>query len=373
MLETQGFPRVGKRLGRSAMIVWVVLAAASGEVAAQGPRFKLGPAIEVGRHHTFTQVLVAALGPDNRLAVSQPQDYSVLLFDLARPDSPVAVLGRRGQGPGEFSEPGGIGWIGKTLWVADRGRPRVEVFDPSGKVVASKFYDAPRSSSRVLRYIGPTALMRDSTVVYYPVVIGTIRDPAVFPEDPSFPVLLLRHQAPKADTIAQLRLLRGQLALRGDRHGGAVSGIASQPFSNLNFFHSGADGRRVLLVIQSEPESHEGRALVKVVSPTGAEIYRKVLGLPPRAVSNSEWDSLVTSWAKVYASDTWSTEQKDVQVFAKFSFGPSFTPWSQPPSSVETGPCGSASNTSTIAWRPGLSSLRKGRTWAPSTFREGSG
>lgn len=291
-------------------VVGIALALVSTHVKAQGTVFVLGPMNEVGRRYDFTRVPQAAFGPDNRLAVLQPQDFSVLLFDLSKADRPTAVAGRRGDGPGEFSRPGDMGWIDNTLWVADGGRPRVELFSAAGKVISSTLYDAPRSSARYFRYFGLTAFTRDSAVVYFPSVIGTPRDPVVMTEDPPLPVLLYRNRAATPDTIAQPKLRGGLLVLRGDRDGGTVSGIATQPYSRRTFFRAGADGRGLLLVLQAEPDVQDGRTLVKVISPTGTVIFQRVLDRQPRVLSNAEWDSVTTSLAREYAKDTWSTEAK---------------------------------------------------------------
>lgn len=299
---------VTRKIAVLASICGIALALPSSEVSAQGPRYKVGPEHEVGEQHDFTRVPHAVFGPDNRLAVSQPQDFSVLLFDLSKPGKPIAAFGRRGQGPGEFSEPGRMGWIDRTLWVADRGRPRVELFDLNGKSLASNLFDPP-ASSKLFRYVAPTAVLADSVFAYYPTIIGFAIGPSKTAEDPVFPVLLQRKKITKVDTIALPRLLGQRLVIRGDLRDGEVTAITSQPFSDRTFFRSGANGRAMLLVLQSGPEVPAGRALVRVISQNGKDTFRRVLDLRPRAISNQEWDSVVTTLATQY-KDAWSTPAK---------------------------------------------------------------
>ena len=215
-------------------------------IGAQAAPLKLGGMVQVGRMHEFTRVSGAAIGPGSLLAISQPRDAQVLLFDLTAGDKPLAVLGRPGEGPGEFSRPGAMGWFNGALWVSDAGRPRVEWFDRRGRLTESAQYPAPPSPSTLYRYVAPMGIQRDSSMLYFPTVnLGSAERMGT---DPGTPFPVLRVDGTRVDTIAQLRLLLAQLTLHGDRDGGRAGSYATQPFTHQNFVEVGANGQRVLLV-----------------------------------------------------------------------------------------------------------------------------
>jgi hypothetical protein len=107
--------------------------AASGELVAQS--------VPVTREAVRIQGVGVALGQIGRVAVShrgliavvQPQDFNVRVFDSA--GTPVATIGRRGEAPGEFSRMFGasMGWVGDTIWVFERSVGRTSFFGPDGK------------------------------------------------------------------------------------------------------------------------------------------------------------------------------------------------------------------------------------------------
>jgi hypothetical protein len=75
----------------------------------------------------------AALGPRGILAIGQPQDRSVILFDsLGRR---IVAFGRKGGGPGEFESISRLGWLGDSLWIYDRTNRRVTLASANGKLL----------------------------------------------------------------------------------------------------------------------------------------------------------------------------------------------------------------------------------------------
>ena len=73
-----------------------------------------------------------APGPSDRLAWTDGRPGQFLLRDGG---GRVRVVGRRGAGPGEFQDIGGMSWIGDTLWVADVRLPRVQFFSDTGRLL----------------------------------------------------------------------------------------------------------------------------------------------------------------------------------------------------------------------------------------------
>lgn len=59
---------------------------------------------------------------------------------VINPDGSLAYrLGRRGQGPGEFISPSGVGWRGDTLLVVDVAQQRVSYFIRDAHIRTSRF------------------------------------------------------------------------------------------------------------------------------------------------------------------------------------------------------------------------------------------
>ena len=275
-------------------------------IGAQAAPLKLGGMVQVGRMHEFTRVSGAAIGPGSLLAISQPRDAQVLLFDLTAGDKPLAVLGRPGEGPGEFSRPGAMGWFNGALWVSDAGRPRVEWFDRRGRLTESAQYPAPPSPSTLYRYVAPMGIQRDSSMLYFPTVnLGSAERMGT---DPGTPFPVLRVDGTRVDTIAQLRLLLAQLTLHGDRDGGRAGSYATQPFTHQNFVEVGANGERVLLVLQAAVGVGDDATELRMLAADGTTVFRRTLRLPQRPVSDAEWEELIERWATYYSRDVWSTK-----------------------------------------------------------------
>jgi hypothetical protein len=66
--------------------------------------------------------------PDGRIITLHAQERLFRVFDTA--GSLMRTVGRRGQGPGEFEMPRGVGYVGDTIWVHDLRRSRYLLFGP---------------------------------------------------------------------------------------------------------------------------------------------------------------------------------------------------------------------------------------------------
>jgi len=63
----------------------------------------------------------------DRILVPQPDEHHVRVF--ARDGTPLGIIGRRGQGPGEFEDVSRTGLHGDRIWVSDGLLGRVSFFD----------------------------------------------------------------------------------------------------------------------------------------------------------------------------------------------------------------------------------------------------
>ena len=81
----------------------------------------------------LTRVSTVAVGPGGLLAIAQPDDHEIQLFDAA--GRFLRRIGREGEGPGEFQAPQMLGWRDDHLWVRDDALRRVSFFTPVGELV----------------------------------------------------------------------------------------------------------------------------------------------------------------------------------------------------------------------------------------------
>jgi hypothetical protein len=73
-----------------------------------------------------------AVSSTGAVALIQAQDGGVRVFD--RDGNSLGLIGRKGQGPGEFLSPTRGGWKGDTLWVYDVQARRVTVISPDQSI-----------------------------------------------------------------------------------------------------------------------------------------------------------------------------------------------------------------------------------------------
>jgi hypothetical protein len=105
----------------------------------------------------------------------------------------LRVIGRRGQGPGEFSGIWLIMPVGDSLSVYDRGLQRLTMFDANGRVASEERLEAPMfpRGREDFRVVVPEAILRDGLIVrmnlhkQYPGP-GLKRDTATFRRVASF-------------------------------------------------------------------------------------------------------------------------------------------------------------------------------------------
>lgn len=305
----------------AAVLGWPVLMMAmlvSSRASAQVRQLQPSAPQVIGAAHEFTSLREAALGPRGLLAVTQPRDAAVLLFDLARPDRPVATLGRRGDGPGEFRTPGDLGWHGDTLWVSDRGRARIEFYAAPRWSVSSRSVVPPALRGKGWRFVAPIGYLRDSTLLHVP-----NRFPGQGPFTPTtMPVLLTPPDGLVTDTIAILHPQDDLFCVTGDRSGGSAGSCSAQPIVSEDFVRVGRAGEWVLLLLQSGMTA----PVLRVVRHDGAEVYRTTLPFAPRRVTNRQWDSVVTVWSKAFAEDVWTTPARARAGLAAVLRRPEFHP-----------------------------------------------
>ena len=80
----------------------------------------------------FSVVPWVFVGPEGEIVVPEPQDYRVRIYDST--GTPLVMIGRRGEGPGEFQHPGFVYWTADTMVVLDVQLARQTYFLGDGTV-----------------------------------------------------------------------------------------------------------------------------------------------------------------------------------------------------------------------------------------------
>ena len=258
-----------------------------------------------GTHDTsLTRVSSIALGPDGLLAIAQPDESTVKIFDST--GALIRQVGQQGVGPGDFQSPRIIGWRDTLLWVRDDPLRRISFFSYGDDYVAEL-----RIPSGVLgggRYVIQAAVPWVDTSLG---AVASFISPAQRESrHHSIPLLRLDLDPFVVDTIAYLHA-SGPFQYSFDTTNGRLSG--RQPISDMTIWDFDPRFARALLLdrLVDHPRASSGVYLT-AVGPAGDTLwsrglpydhlrhpytqrrqliaqYAALLNLPPRVVSDELW------------------------------------------------------------------------------------
>jgi len=92
-----------------------------------------------GTDQQLSRVTGVAILPDSAVAIAQGQQAEIRFFSWT--GAATGRAGGRGQGPGEFTRIGGVGWKGDSVWVADPGLGRLTLLTATGEL--GRLIDTP--------------------------------------------------------------------------------------------------------------------------------------------------------------------------------------------------------------------------------------
>jgi hypothetical protein len=205
----------------------------------------------------FSPIRDFEIGPSSELHVLLPQEHEVRVFN--GDGEYVRSIGRLGEGPGEFSRPEKIGFVGDTLWVLDSRAERVHFFLDGDFVRVLPLPPVrdlrPDRFSRAIGVIaGPRVLISPDAMTY--------GHPPVLEE----PGLLLTYMEGSFDTLATINVdYVGGFAIR--RSGGEIEAVRPfpQPFSPATEWAISPGGGSVVLAGgPTDPERSDSVFLVEV-------------------------------------------------------------------------------------------------------------
>jgi hypothetical protein len=205
----------------------------------------------------------------------------VVLFDDA--GRRVAMHGRSGQGPGEFSRPGAVGVLSDGFWAADALSPRVHDFDAQLRFARTRVLDAAGLGmhAAVLSLAdrrGGATLRRSIVVPGRPPVNG---------------YELMRHGAESRSgriigvvpDIAECVVARGSTRIR-------------LPHCERHLFGVNSEGTRLVILVV--PTAGSAFANILTLSATGDTIAQRRLPVVPVPLPKRTADSIVTMRARTW-------------------------------------------------------------------------
>lgn len=96
----------------------------------------------------------AGFGPSGQFAITQPQDFSVLLFSAS--GRLTGRFGAEGSGPGEFRNLVRGGWVDDTLWLSDTELQRITYISPDANLLTSIPTPVEARDDQGTKYTVPT-------------------------------------------------------------------------------------------------------------------------------------------------------------------------------------------------------------------------
>jgi hypothetical protein len=257
------------------------------------PHWTVTPEVTIGSVDgdvTFGFVGAVRIGPGGDVYVSDLQRSDLQVFT---PDgTPVRVIGRAGQGPGEFGRaPSSIGWWGDTLWAFDFQSRRINGFDREGRVLFSRNPPVVQAGSDDRPYSSVTPLGRTTFIAGQSLSSSAVARREIT----TAATLLVDSTGAVLDTL-YTRDLTNQTWEIATPNSALYMG---QPFSD--------NGHAV--VLQREDETivdvrwvYEPSPEIEMVrrSFTNDTVYRTTLAFAPVAVTDSMVDAALASGVQVF-------------------------------------------------------------------------
>lgn len=251
------------------------------------PELRVGSVDDEATALTFFRQL--EIGSDGRIYTLHPQESRIRIHSAD--GAPAGVIGGPGEGPGEFSSPGVMGWRGDSLWVLDFRTYRFSYFDPGGRFLTSRSIPIDLGGTREASPPRPEGLLPDGSIFGSPpawssdVAAGKITERVV---------LRLDERAQPIDTLFRHSLVNRTWAIEDPKGTTGFGSYGAQPFSDTEIVQlspSGADLVRVERTVPASPD--EATFRVTRVTLEGDTLFSREYPYVPRPIDPPLVDSLV--------------------------------------------------------------------------------
>lgn len=261
------------------------------------PELKLTRELRIdAAEHDLTPITFLAVAPNGTIAVQQHQDGTVRFFD-ARGAS-LGTFGRKGQGPGEFTNAGRLAWTGDTLIVSDIGTRRFTLISADRKLVKT----VPWAAS-VAPPGGASAGVAPARVsqARFPLADGSQLVISNFSEESPMPAWLGGGKPGqlylRLDAIGALGHVLGWMpstmacSISVSTNGGFE--LSRIQFCPLPMDDVAPDGGRVVLTYVEEGKTQEYR--VAAIRSSGEKIFDRTISYRPQPIPKNVRDSIVSA------------------------------------------------------------------------------
>lgn len=247
------------------------------------------PSVVIGARHegpsALSHVRSLAVGPREEVHVLLPQEHRVKVFGTE--GGYLGSIGGEGEGPGEFSRPTEIGFVGDTLWVLDTGARRTSFFLEGEFLRVQSFPSVEglhsERSSRIAAVMAGPGL----------VAVTDFRYPT-HPAETTTPGLLLYYVGGTFDTLAAINVDHG-MGYVERRHLNALPDVVPfpQPFDVQSRWALSPSGGEVLVVHGADPEAGPGFLSAVRIDARGDTVSATLISYRPIPIPEAVIDSAV--------------------------------------------------------------------------------
>jgi hypothetical protein len=283
---------------RALLIIPVILfAGCAGERAGTTsfPKARLTPVLELrigsvdDPELAFTWFRDLEVGPAGEIYTLHPMEMTIRVHDAE--GRFVRTIGREGEGPGEFKNPGPMGLLGDTLLVLDFGTYRFSYFDLAGELLGSRRIPIELGRDLEERPPRPTGLFYDGSIRGAPpawsqlVADGKITEQVALRLDTAGAVL---------DTIVVFPIAKTIWRVTDPKNPRAFASFRYQPFSDTELVEVSEYDPLIVRVsrpaaTRAEPSSYSVTALTLA----GDTIFAREFSYDPKPIELALVDSLV--------------------------------------------------------------------------------
>ena len=241
-----------------------------------------------------------AIGPDSAVYVAQAMVPAVTVFSL---DGRVLrQIGRAGQGPGDIQLAAfGVGWIGDTLWIADRHR--IQLFTTNERVpeeVIGFALPVPEEGTRLT----PGRMLADGTVL---AGRRSISDWRAWVTAPSLALRRISRSGEILDTIASVEWSSNAVEYETvpGRTWLAPHPLNDLPPVGLNEYLTAlrSDGSTVVQIGRVQEGGTPPTFDILAISISGDTLLKRTVEYEPREVSSAIEDRLADGFAAAIVGD----------------------------------------------------------------------
>jgi hypothetical protein len=257
------------------LAITLLLAAAHRGYAQKATAYTLTEEARIdGNAQTLVPINSLRVRRDGSVAILQPQDHRVLIYDSI--GRKVASFGREGEGPGEFRATTHAAWMADSLWIYDFQLRRITVLDPSGGPNRSVSIagGAKPAAADIRKYpsfvqVSPVAFYSDGTILLKAIV------PLTGSQIPGYPPGGTAYVRTKAADGLIRQVLRVEPADQGAIQFSTSDGQAraNVPFFPRPFTEIAPDGSRLITVTTVTWGADAERIRIRAISSGGRQIY----------------------------------------------------------------------------------------------------